>query len=158
MKAIQVSPALVGKAGELLVAAELMRRGIEVAHPASDVGVDLLAYRLRPKETVPTKIVPIQVKARTASGYNFQRAWFDRCPGVVLVHVWHVCTTPEFYIFEYLARVEKALGPVHAATASWQVDGRYSVTTAGTDARNRMQPHRDMWERIIDQLSFPDES
>jgi len=43
------NPALIGKAGELMVAAELMRRGIEVAYPASDVGVDLLAYRLPPK-------------------------------------------------------------------------------------------------------------
>ena len=42
----KINPALVGKAGEMLVAAELMRRGIEIAHPASDVGVDLLAYRL----------------------------------------------------------------------------------------------------------------
>jgi len=43
------NPALIGKAGELMVAAELMRRGIEVAYPASDVGVDLLAYRFAAK-------------------------------------------------------------------------------------------------------------
>jgi hypothetical protein len=34
--------ALVGKAGEALVAAELLRRGINVAYPAFDGSVDLL--------------------------------------------------------------------------------------------------------------------
>ena len=33
----KINPALVGKAGEMLVAAELMRRGIEIAHPAPEV-------------------------------------------------------------------------------------------------------------------------
>jgi hypothetical protein len=147
-----INPALIGKAGEMLVAAELMRRGVEVAHPASDVGVDLLAYRLAPKQTVSSKFVPIQVKARSASGYNFQRAWFDRVPGVVLVHVWHVRTTPAFFIFDSLSRVEEALGPIHALSPSWQRDGRYSVAKAGDEIINRMEAYRDKWERITDQL------
>jgi hypothetical protein len=57
---LPISPALVGKAGELLVAAELMRRGVEVAYPASAVGVDLLAYRFQPGNAVAGKFVPIQ--------------------------------------------------------------------------------------------------
>jgi len=148
-----INPALIGKAGELLVAAELMRRGIEVAYPASDVGVDLLAYRLDPKQTVAGKFVPIQVKARSASGYNFQRSWFDRCPGVVLVQVWFVETGPEFYVLESLTRVEEALGPIHAASVSWQINGGYSVTVAGEEAYKRMQTHRDKWERVSGQLA-----
>ncbi|MBI1208835.1 MAG: hypothetical protein GC191_16310 [Azospirillum sp.] len=115
--------ALIGKAGELLVAAELLRRGIEVAFPASDVAVDLLAYRLAPGQSVPSLFVPIQVKARSRDGYNFQRSWFSRCPGVVLVQVWHAVTTPEFYVFESLERVEEALGPVHSKTPAGQTKG-----------------------------------
>ena len=147
-----INSALIGKTGEMLVAAELMRRGIEVAHPASDVGVDLLAYRLAPKETVASKFVPIQVKARSETGYNFQRQWFTRVPGVVLVHVWHVQTTPEFYVFDSLLRVEEALGPLHSTSPSWQKVGGYSITVAGLEASNRMQKHRDKWDRIIGQL------
>lgn len=45
-----------------MVAAELMRRGVEVAYPASDVGVDLLAYRLEQGQKAAGKFVPIQVK------------------------------------------------------------------------------------------------
>jgi len=150
---MKINPALIGKAGELLVAAELMRRGIEVAFPASDVGVDMLAYRLDPKQAVARKFVPIQVKARSATGYNFQKTWFDRCPGVVLIQVWYAETDPEFYVLESLARAEEALGPVHAASDSWRVTGRYSVTLAGDDARKRMQVHRNKWDRVIGQLA-----
>lgn len=75
--------ALIGKAGEMLVAAELMRRGIYVAHPAYDGGIDLLAFR----EEAPSRVVQIQVKARAGSCYNFQRGWFSKAPGIVLVIV-----------------------------------------------------------------------
>ena len=87
-----VKPALIGKAGEMLVAAELMRRGVEVAHPASDVGVGLLAYRLSEGHAVPAKIVPIQVKAYSGTGYVFQKRWFERAPGVVLYRPAQVLT------------------------------------------------------------------
>jgi hypothetical protein len=147
-----INPALIGKAGEMLVAAELMRRGIEVAHPASDVGVDLLAYRLSQKQTVPSRVVPIQVKTRSASGYNFQRQWFERVPGVVLIQVWHVQKTPEFYIFENLLRVEEALGPIHKESTSWITNGIYNITNTGVDVYARMQSHRDKWDRVINQI------
>ena len=120
----QISPALIGKAGELLVAAELMRRGIEVAHPASDVGVDLLAYSLQPGEAVATRFVPIQVKAHSADGYSFQKSWFKH-PDLVLVLVWNIQTRPEFYIFAGLKAVEQALGTTYSRSASWAGKGAY---------------------------------
>ena len=148
-----VKPALIGKAGEMLVAAELMRRGVEVAVPVVDIGVDLLAYRLDGAHGVPTRLVPIQVKAYSGTGYHFQRRWFERAPGVVLVSVWHTATTPEFYVLESIARVEEVLGD-HALTDSWRVRGGYTVTAVREHDPNwtRMQPHRGQWERIIDQL------
>lgn len=147
-----IKPALVGKAGEMLVAAELMRRGVEVAYPASDVGVDLLAYRLSEGHAVPARVVPIQVKAYSASGYAFYKRWFERAPKVVLVSVWMVPHTPEFYIFDTVPRVEEALG-THAKTVSWKKGGWSSTTTPpGTQDWELMQSHRDQWCRIIDQL------
>ena len=146
--ALRIDPALIGKAGEALVAADLLRRGIRVAHPAYDGGVDLLAYR----EHNLDRVVPIQVKARTATCYNFQKHWF-RVGRLVLVQVWHTAITPEFYIFsEFPKHVEDALGPVYSTSPSWTMDGRYNVTEPGPDAVERMQLHRDKWERIVDQL------
>ena len=148
----KINPALVGKAGEMLVAAELMRQGIEVAHPASDVGVDLLAYRLRAKQRVATTFVPVQVKTRSKSGYAFLRAWFNRCPGLALVHVWHVTAIPEFYVFANLEHVHMALGE-HVKSSSWVDRGIWTETKAGVEAVKRMQDHRDKWDRITAKLS-----
>ncbi len=146
-----VKPALIGKAGEMLVAAELMRRGVEVAHPASDVGVDLLAYRLSEGHAVPAKIVPIQVKAYSGTGYVFQKRWFERAPGVVLASVWLTAAkVPQFYILENLVRVEQALG-AHAATESWTNRGIWSSSDTPPNSSDwkLMQPHLDKWCRII---------
>jgi hypothetical protein len=141
--------ALIGKAGEALVAAELMRRGVNVAVPAYDRGVDLLAYL----ELDFSRVIPIQIKARSSSGYYFQRSWF-RIPGLMLVQVWHVATKPEFYIFRNLHDVEDALGPAHSATPSWQVNGVWNATNPreGSPDLERMRPHQDRWDRILDQL------
>jgi hypothetical protein len=136
--------ALTGKAGELLVAGELLRLGVDVAMPAYDKGIDLLAYR----EHDLTKMLPIQVKARAGTGYNFQRSWF-RYANLVLVHVWRLQVKPEFYIFAGLNEVEHALGPTLSKSKSWAVDGGYNVTDPGVEAVARMQPHRDRWDRIL---------
>jgi hypothetical protein len=138
--------ALVGKAGEALVAAELMRRGVNVAYPAYDGGIDLLACR----ELNFSRVVPIQIKSRSSTGYNFQRSWF-RIKGLVLVQVWHVSAKPEFYIFGNLQDVEEALGAEHCATPSWVTHGRFSVTDPGRENLDRMRPHLDRWDRILDQ-------
>jgi hypothetical protein len=139
---------LVGKAGEALVSGELLRRGVHVAYPAYDGGIDLLAY----SELNFNRVVPIQVKTRADSGYNFQKAWF-KINGLVLVQVWHVTNeVPQFYIFRNLIDVEDALGPVHSKSKSWVENGGYSVTDPGKDIVERIQAHRDRWERILDQL------
>ena len=139
--------ALVGKAGEALVAAELMRRGVNVAYPAYDGGIDLLAYR----ELDFSRVVPIQIKSRASTGYNFQRSWF-RIEGLVLVQVWHILEKPEFYIFRNLQDVEEALGAEHCSSESWVTNGGYNVTYPGKNNLERMRPHLDQWDRILDQL------
>ncbi|HTQ72025.1 MAG TPA: hypothetical protein VMH92_11095, partial [Acidocella sp.] len=116
---MKVNSALIGRAGELLVAAELLRLGIEIANPARDVGVDILAYQLH-GHAVASYFVPVQVKAASGTGYAFEKVWFEKAPGIVLVQVWHVQTVPEFYVFDNLKAVEDALGPRHVASPSWR--------------------------------------
>jgi len=65
-------PALIGKAGEALVAAEPLRRGVHVAYPAYDGGVDLLAYR----EDDFKHVVPIQVKRDLRPATTFKSTGF----------------------------------------------------------------------------------
>ena len=147
---MKINHALIGKAGEMMVAAELMRRGVEVAQPHSDVGVDLLAYRLEPNSTVPNRIVPIQVKAASGVRFGFNKRWMGKSTNLVLV--WHLETTPEFYVFDSLERIEEALGITFRASKSWAENGAYSVTNPGLAVLERMSAHRDQWERLINQL------
>lgn len=145
-----VHKALIGKAGEMMVAAELMRRGVEVAQPHSDVGVDILAYRLEPGATVPNRIVPIQVKSASSVTFSFDKKWLAKSAN--LVWAWRLETTPEFYVFDSIARIEEALGATYSASPSWAEYGAYTVTNPTAAVLDRMAPHRDRWERIVVQL------
>ena len=142
--------ALIGKAGEMMVAAELMRRGVEVAQPHSDVGVDLLAYRLEPASTVPSRIVPVQVKSASNVAFNFHKSWLRKSTNLVLV--WRLEATPEFYVFDSLARIEEALGATFSASKFWAENGVFAVTNPGAAVLERMTPYRNRWDRIIGQL------
>lgn len=154
-KLAMVNAGLTGRAGELLVAAEIMRRGVEIALPASDVGVDLLAYRLNAGIRTARKFVPIQVKAFSGGGYRFLKSWFDRAPDLALVMVNGLASTPQFHVFAGISDIEAAIGG-HALTSSWIKRGIWSATElSGPDARLLM-PHRDQWQRITDQLSAAD--
>jgi hypothetical protein len=139
--------ALVGKAGEAFVAAELLKREIDVAYPAYDGGVDLLAYR----EHLFEKVVPIQVKSGSDHSFAFMKSWF-RIQSIVLIHVWHVRTVPEYYIFGSVKEVEDVLAE-HALSASWSKRGKYSITNPNEEHFARMQPYRNRWATIIDRLS-----
>jgi hypothetical protein len=148
-----INPALIGKAGEMLVAAELMRRGVEVAYPASDVGVDLLAYRLQQGNGAAKNFIPIQVKSASKINYAFFRYWFEKAPGIILVHVWNLAQTdvaqhPRFYIFGSVSDVEDAIRP-HVETKSWHINGKWSEPVIGSEAMERLKAHQNRWDRII---------
>ena len=137
---------LIGKAGEAWVAAQLLRRGFNVAYPALDKGVDLIAYR----EGNLCCSVPIQVKTASKQLYRFHKSVF-RVPGIVLVQVWHMESVPQCYIFNDIERVEEALGE-HAATPSWTVDGVWRTGNPGNETLQRMKPHLEKWCRIESRL------
>jgi hypothetical protein len=124
-----------------------MRRGVYVAQPAYDGGIGLIAFR----EETPKRVIPIQVKARARSCYNFQRVWFAKADGIALVQVWNLETQPLCYIFASLDQVCEALGD-HANSISWKEKGSYNVTHPTDEHIRRMESHGDRWDRIINQL------
>jgi len=100
--------------------------------------VDLLAYRLIKGNAAPKDMVPIQVKSYSSTGYKFMKSWFHVAPGLVLVSVWHVVTTPQCHVFGSIADVEDALGK-HANSPSWTVKRRLlgDVARAGCRRKSR---------------------
>jgi hypothetical protein len=142
---------LIGRAGEFLVAGELLRSGLDVAFPALDTGIDMFAYR----QTAPATVVPIQVKTWSQAGYAFERVWFS-IPGIVLVQVICVTSTPEFYVFRGLNDVETALVVQTVQSDSWKVGGKYSSPVpVGVERMARMQAFRDAWAGIASLLPSP---
>jgi hypothetical protein len=139
--------ALVGKAGEALVAAELLRRHVDVAYPAFDGGVDLIAYRGHAFD----KVVPIQVKTRSKTCFEFYKSWFG-IKRLVLVQVWYAVDKPRFFIFGNVEEAEQALGD-HAKTASWMEKGAYTVTQSNEQHIARMLPYENKWEKITTLLT-----
>jgi len=142
-----VASGLIGKAGEALVAAELLRRNINVAYPAYDDGVDLLAYR----EQYFGQVVPIQVKAASSAIYTLKKEWL-RIHGSILVQVWFVATNPEFYIFDSINQMEDALDETYSASPSWMRDNHYHIPRPQKVHADRWRRHRDKWERIISRV------
>jgi hypothetical protein len=142
--------ALIGKAGEALVAGELMRRGVDVAYSAVDDGVDLIAFNGRS----PDRLIPVQVKTSSATLYSFEKKWFC-APNLVLIQVWHAASAPQFFIFENLQDVELVLGK-HALSKSWQVDGGFSVTSPTERHLQKMEPFGspDRWLRLANRLGI----
>ncbi len=70
----------------------------------------------------------------------------------MLVQVWYVTVVPEFVVFGSLDDVVNALGAQHAATQSWLAKGNYNVTTPNAKHLEGMQPHKNRWDRVANQL------
>ncbi len=60
----------IGALGEHLVTIELLRRGVEVAVPTVDRGIDLIAFTASPS----FRAAPIQVKAMPGANFTIHRA------------------------------------------------------------------------------------
>ena len=94
-----------------------------------------------------SRVVPIQVKARTTTCYAFDKRWFC-VPNLVPVQVWLVTSSPVFYVFGGIDEVEDVLGPRHTHMKSWLAWSVYNVTKPNADQLARMKTHESKWERI----------
>ena len=121
---------------------ELLLAGLEVALPARDRGVDLIAYADL-DETLGTFVArPIQMKASSGEGFRLDRK-YERFPDLLLAFVWHLQTPDEAVTFalsyaEALAIADE-LG--WTRTASW-ARGAYGTTRPSARIRRLLEPHR----------------
>ena len=106
----------------------LLAAGVEVAIPARDRGVDLIAYLDLDQQQGKFLAVPIQMKA--AAGAIFavnQKYW--KFPELLIAYVWNANSLRECEIFvatqAEACRIADEMG--YTKTASWQ-KGAYVVT------------------------------
>jgi hypothetical protein len=137
----------IGAAGEALVAARLLARGIDVAKPFSDNGVDLVAYSCG-----FDRAIPIQVKTASSPQITLERKWFA-IPGIVLVYVWLVGSAGRFFVLDGLPDAEMFLG-TSAIRDSWRIKGKWSISSNnfGQTHLDRLSVFEDAWQKITARL------
>jgi hypothetical protein len=121
---------------------ELLRDGLEVAVPARDRGVDLIAYADLSKQVNRFSSRPIQMKASSTCAFGVDRK-YERIADLILAYVWHI-DNPQAavtYALSYAEAVGIATEMGWTVTASWQ-QGRYTTTSPSKRLLALLDPYR----------------
>lgn len=123
--------------------AELLRAGLEVALPARDRGIDLIAYA--DLETRVSSFVarPIQMKATSAAHFSIYQK-YEKFPDLILAFVWHL-GSPErarTYALSYDEALDIGQAMGWTETASWVEKGRYSTQKPSQNLLDMLESHR----------------
>ncbi len=122
---------------------ELLGDGLEVAVPARDRGVDLIAYADLAFQVAAFAARPIQMKAFTARGFSVDRK-YTKIADLLLAYVWHVggTDTAVTYAMPHAAAVRVAEAMGWTETASWADGGTYTRTSPSKKLLGLLEPHR----------------
>jgi len=122
--------------GELLVA------GLEVAVPARDRGVDLVAYLDLKTSTPEFRARPVQMKAASKRHFSVAKK-YARIRDLVLAFVWHLndARSPVTYAMSYPDAVSIARKMGYTATRSWKIGGGYSTQNPSKRLLKLLEPH-----------------
>ena len=129
--------------GRQRLMAELLRDGLEVAVPARDRSVDLIAYADLSRQVTSFWARPLQMKAFTASGFSVARK-YTRIADLLLAYVWYLgeSQAPVTYGLPNATAVQVAEAMGWTETASWRVNGAYTTTKPSRRLLSLLEPHR----------------
>jgi hypothetical protein len=131
---------------------ELLRAGLEVAVPARDRGVDLIAYVDLSRQVRQFASRPIQMKASTTSAFGVDQK-YNRIADLILAYVWHL-NNPSVavtYAMTYPEAVQVAETMRWTETASWK-RGRYSTSSPSKQLVGLLEPYRmspERWRALV---------
>lgn len=75
--------------GRNRLSSELLRAGLEVAFPARDRGIDLIAYADLSADVKEFIARPIQMKAASTASFSINTK-YERVASLVIAYVWHL--------------------------------------------------------------------
>ena len=134
---------LVGRAA---LEAELIRNGFEVAQPARDRGIDLIAYSDDPDK--PFAAIPIQMKVSSGESFGVYRK-YEKFNNLVMVHIWNVLDEPRFFVVPY----EESLQFVPDLDGhSWQNNKLYTWTKTPKHIQEKLAVYEDGWDILARQM------
>ncbi|PAP79828.1 hypothetical protein B1759_11055 [Rubrivirga sp. SAORIC476] len=139
--------------GRHRLADELLMAGLEVAYPARDRGVDVIAYADLDEQAGQFVACPIQMKAASGRRFGVHQK-YAKFPGLLLAYVWNLRSPDEAETFALTypeaVRVAEAMG--WTETSSWTEKGGYS-SKLSVRLAELLEPYRmtpDRWyEKVL---------
>ena len=105
--------------GRAVIETRLIHAGWEVARPACDRGIDVIAYSEQPV----FQARPIQLKAFTDVGISLESKYQGR--GIYMAYIWRVLDPePRLFVLPYEAVLD-VVPPSALETVSWTRDGKW---------------------------------
>lgn len=132
---------------------QLLLGGVEVALPARDRGIDLVAYLDLEEALAAFVACPIQMKAATGRSFSIS-AKYARFPNLIHAYVWNITLKPEIYALTQVQAIAVAEEMRYTKTASWLDGGHYTNTKVGGAGAlfDLLQPFRmtpELWHDKI---------
>jgi hypothetical protein len=127
--------------GQQRLAGELLRAGLEVAFPARDRGIDLIAYADTGEGVDQFSAKPIQMKAASHRSFGIWKKYF-KFPDMLIAYVWHL--NGEHPPVTFALTVAEAEGVAEAMawtkTSSWIDKGGYGTTRPSKKLLSFLEP------------------
>jgi hypothetical protein len=131
----------------------LLGAGLEVAFPARDRGVDLIAYADIDRRLEKFAAVPIQMKAASEACFSIDRK-YSKFHDMLIAYVWNVSepANTRIYVLTQQEAVDIATEMKYTDTDSWINKGLYVVTHPSHRLVEKLRSHevsRGRWEEKI---------
>jgi len=136
---------------------ELLHAGLEVAMPARDRGIDLIAYADLSSKVTAFVACPIQMKAATRQAFSLNRK-YERISNLLLAYVWGLQDpqNAETFALTYPEALTIADTLGWTKTLSWE-NGEYSTSSPSKQIRSLLKPYRmtpeAWWNRVTGNLA-----
>jgi hypothetical protein len=131
---------------------ELLLAGLEVAMPARDRGIDLIAYADLSSKVRTFAACPIQMKAASRQAFSINRK-YEKFSNLLLAYVWGLQDPKqaETYAMTYPEALAIADTLGWTKTASW-AKGEYVTSSPSKQIRDLLMPYRmtpEAWWKIV---------
>ena len=140
--------------GRQRLAGELLLAGLEVAFPARDRGVDLIAYADINPDAQRFVARPIQLKASSLRSFGVWQK-YEKIHDLILPFLWHLDggDPPETYALTHCEALAIAHTMGWLMTASWTAGGAYNANNPGVRLRQLLTPYRMDSERWREKIA-----
>ena len=141
--------------GRNRLGSDILRDGLDVAVPARDRGIDLIAYADLSASVKTFVARPIQMKASSEASFSIDRN-YKKLASLIIAYIWHVhdpnkTVTYALTYREALLIARKCWDRASGSSASWK-RGRYSTSKPSRKLRKLLEPFKvtegKWWEKV----------